>query len=437
MPPLATELVIRAPGLLYPAPFETNRSRDRAPVLSVPMSVSEAPPTDTVDIDAVRADTPAAAHGVFLDSAGSSLPPRPVVETVIGHLRREEEVGGYRAARERADDVAAVRTSVGRLVGAPPSSIALSDSATRAWCDFFYAVPLSPGDRILISSVEYATNAIAALQRARQTGAVVEVVPSDGSGSIDLAAFEAMMDDRVALVSLVHAPTNSGLLNPVREVADIAHRFGALVVLDACQSVGQSSLDLSRLGVDALSATGRKWLRGPRGTGFLAVAESVLDTLEPRSLDLHSASWTGPDTYTVASDATRFETWEHDVAARLGLGAAVDYLLDLGVDAVEAAVRLRADRLRGALADTAGISVRDPGERRTGIVTFTVDGVDTTAVKDALAARDITVTVSPASSTLLDMTARGLDSVVRASPHYFLTPDQIDEAADACRALVR
>jgi selenocysteine lyase/cysteine desulfurase len=397
--------------------------------------VNATPETDTVDVLAARADTPAAEHGVFLDSAGSSLPPQRVVETVVEHLRREAEVGGYRAARERSEDLAAVRTSVEMLIGAPTGTVALSDSATRAWCDFFYAVPLSPGDRILVSTVEYATNAIAALQRARATGAVVDTIPVDPSGRIDLEALERMMDDRVALVSLVHAPTNGGLLNPVREIVDLAHRHGALVLLDACQSVGQIALDVVELGVDALSATGRKWLRGPRGTGFLHVAPSVLDTLEPRSLDLHSASWTGPDSYTVADDARRFETWEHDVAARLGLGAAVDLLLELGPSAVEAAVRVRAERLRNALAEVHGIAVHDLGDHHTGIVTFTVEGVAPAAVKDALAERDITVSVSPASSTLLDMTARGLDSVVRASPHYFLTLDQIDHAVDECRAL--
>ncbi|MGB3771251.1 MAG: aminotransferase class V-fold PLP-dependent enzyme [Rhodococcus sp. (in: high G+C Gram-positive bacteria)] len=383
----------------------------------------------------VRADTPAADTGVFLDSAGSSLPPRQVVDTVVGHLRREAEIGGYRAARERADDVAAVRHSVGRLIGAPAETIALSDSATRAWCDFFYSIPLERGDRILISSVEYATNAIAALQRARATGAVVETIPIDAAGTIDLDALATMMDDRVAVVSLVHAPTNGGLLNPVREISDMAHRHGALVLLDACQSLGQVALDVEELGVDAVSATGRKWLRGPRGTGFLHVAESVIKTIEPRSLDLYSASWTGPDTFSIADDATRFETWEHDVAARLGLGAAVDYLLDLGAATVEAAVRFRAERLRSALSETTGIVVHDLGDTRTGIVTFTIEGMEAAAVKDALAARDVTVTVSSASSTLLDMTRRGLDSIVRASPHYFLTTDQIDRAAADCRAL--
>ncbi|WP_027498737.1 aminotransferase class V-fold PLP-dependent enzyme [Rhodococcus sp. 114MFTsu3.1] len=379
------------------------------------------------DLDRIRRDTPAAVSSIFLDSAGSSLPPDPVVDAAVAHLRREAAVGGYRAANERMDDLAAVKTSIARLIGATPSGIALSDSATRSWTDFFYSIPLTHGDRILLCQVEYASNAIAALQRAAATGATVEFVPSDPSGQIDLAALEDMLDERVRIVSLVHAPTNGGLINPAREVSELAHRVGALVLLDACQSIGQVRVDVGELGVDALSATGRKWLRGPRGTGFLYVRPGLADTLEPPALDLHSAQWSGEREYQLAADASRFEFWECSVASRLGLGVAVDYLLDIGIDAVQDAVSARAEHLRAGLRTVAGVTVHDLGDRRSGIVSFTVDGRNPTDVRDELAAKGITVTVSHRRSTLVDMSSRGLDSVIRASPHYFVTFDQLDE----------
>lgn len=388
-----------------------------------------------LDLQQARRDTPGCFDKVFLDSAGSSLPPTPVLDTVVEHLRREAEVGGYVAADERLDDLAAVKDSIGRLLGVDASSVALTDSATRSWTSFFYSVPLAPGDRVLLSQAEYAANAVAALQRARATGARVEVVPSDDTGCIDLEALDALLDERVRIVSLVHAPTNGGLVNPVREVADAAHAVGALVLLDACQSVGQLPVSVPELDVDAMSATGRKWLRGPRGTGLLYVRPRLIPQLEPAVIDLHSATWTAPDTFELAPDATRFELWEADVAARLGLGAAVDYLLGLGVDAVTDAIAYRAEHTREGLERIPGVRVHDLGAQRSGIVSFTVDGREPAAVRAALAEQSMTVTVSHRSSTLLDMSTRNLDAVVRASPHYFVSPADVDRFLAAVRRL--
>jgi selenocysteine lyase/cysteine desulfurase len=208
-----------------------------------------------------------------------------------------------------------------------------------------------------------------------------------------------------------------------------------LVLLDACQSAGQLPIDVVELDVDALSVTGRKWLRGPRGTGFLYLRPELAESMVPERLDLHSAEWTAPDQYTLATDASRFEFWESDVAARLGLGAAVQYLLDLGPDDVYAAIAARAEYLRKALPEIGGVTVRDIGIRHNGIVSFTVDGVDTHDVRDRLAAQDITVTVSHAGSTLLDMTARGLASVVRASAHCFVSFEELDRFVAAVATL--
>ena len=389
-----------------------------------------------IDLERARADTPGCLDHVFLDSAGSSLPPAPVLEAVVGHLRREAEVGGYLAEEERAAELAGVRESLARLFGCTAEDVALVDSATRAWTQLFYAVPLAAGDRILLSRAEYASNAIAALQRTRRHGATVEVVPADPTGELDLDALERLLDERVRIVSLVHVPTNGGLVNPVAEATELVHRAGGLVLLDACQSVGQLAVDVARLGVDALAGTGRKWLRGPRGTGFLYVRPELARELEPPILDLHSATWTADDRYELAPDATRFELWESDVAARLGLGAAVDYLLALGVEEVEAAVRARAELLRSLLRELDGVTVSDLGRRPAGIVSFAVEGVPAAAVRDALAKRQVTVTVSSRSSTLLDMTDRGLDALVRASPHYFVSEEQLESAVLAVSELI-
>jgi len=224
-------------------------------------------------------------------------------------------------------------------------------------------------------------------------------------------------------------------VNPVYEATRLAHGVGALVLLDGCQSVGQLDVNVGELDVDALSATGRKWLRGPRGTGVLYVRQALIGELEPPVVDLESATWTEPDRYRLRDDARRFELWEADVAARLGLATAVDYLLDLGVEAVAADVAARAERLRELLHAIPGVAVTDLGRHRSGIVSFTVDGVAPDDVRTALARRRVIVSVSGRTSTLLDMSRRQLDAVVRASPHYFVSDDQLEAAADAVAAV--
>jgi cysteine desulfurase len=390
-----------------------------------------------IDLEAERALTPGCSDQVFLDSAGSSLPTTTTLDAVIGHLRREAEIGGYRAAAERAEDLEALPGSIGRLIGCDPDLVALTDSATRAWSLFVTALDWHTGDRILICGNEYASNAIALLQRARTSGCTVEIVPTTAEGDVDLDALTAMLDERVRLVSLVHVATNSGHVTRVQEVVERAHQVGALVLLDACQSIGQLDLDVAALGVDALSATGRKWLRAPRGTGFLYVRRDVLADLEPLAADLRGGAWTTPVTYELRPDASRFELWEHDVAGRLGLKDAVDHLLDLGSSEVERVVRARAAELRSGLATIPGVELHDLGSDLGGLVTFTISGSPPEQVKAALLDSGVTVSVSGAGSTLVDMQARGLEAVVRASPHYFVSPGQIAWAVGAVERLSR
>ena len=390
-----------------------------------------------IDVDRERARTPGCLERVFLDSAGSSLPTSEVVDAVVAHLRREQEVGGYRAALERREDLAEVPESLARLLGCRADEIALADSGTRAWNALVTALSWRASDRILVCGTEYASNAIALLQRAHADGCSVEVVPSSADGSPDLDAYAALLDERVRLVSLVHVPTNSGQVLPVRELTALAHQVGALVVLDACQSVGQLVLDVDELGVDALTASGRKWLRGPRGTGFLYLRSGVLDELEPLAADLRGAEWSSPSGYQLRTDAARFELWEHDLAGRLGLRVAVNHLLELGPAAVERSVRARAAELRTTLAGTAGLTVHDRGADLSGIVSFTLADTEAASVQEQLFAAGVTAGVSRAGSTRLDMARRGLEAVVRLSPHYFNSPGDLERAAEAVAAVSR
>jgi len=379
-----------------------------------------------MDIERIRADTPAVARRVYLHNAGAALMPGPVVEAMKRHIDLETEIGGYAAAEQEAGRLEAVYGLVARLLNAAPDEIALTENATVAWQMAFYALPFRKGDRILTAEAEYAANYVAYLQTAKRTGAIVEVVPSDDSGEIDVAALERMLNERVKLIAITWIPTNGGLVNPAAAVGKIARARGIPYLLDACQAVGQIEVDVDAVGCDMLSATGRKFLRGPRGTGFLYVRRAMLGRLEPPMIDHFAAPWVSRDEYRLRDDARRFETWENNYAARLGLGVAIDYALDIGLGPIESRCRLLADRLRAGLAAIPGIELRDLGRAPAAIVSFTLEGHEARAVVSDVAMAGITIGVSDPSSTRLDAEARSLPPVVRASPHYYNTEAEID-----------
>lgn len=388
-------------------------------------------------VERARAQTPGCEHVLHFNNAGAALMPLPVLEAQTRHLLLEAEVGGYEAAdRERAT-WEHTYSAIAALLGCDPDEVAVVENATRAWDMAFYAIPFRAGDRILTAAAEYASNYIAFLQVARRTGAVVEVIPNDDHGQVSVDALRAMLDERVRLVAITHVPTNGGLVNPVAAIGKVAKEAGAFYLVDACQSVGQMPIDVDTIGCDMLSATGRKFLRGPRGVGFLYVRREALAALEPPFLDLHAAKWVAPDRYEIRPDARRFENWESNYAAKIGLGVAVDYALGWGLEAIWARVQPLAERFRRALATVPGVKVRDLGVERCAIVSFTVDGVDPTAVRRYLASRAINVSVSPAEYTRMDMVPRSLAAVVRASVHYYNTEEEIDRFCTALRSLPR
>jgi cysteine desulfurase/selenocysteine lyase len=384
------------------------------------------------DVERARLDTPGCTEVLHFNNAGAGLMPSQVVDAVVNHLNREARIGGYEAADLANDAIEHSYDAIARLLGCSREEVAVVENATRAWDMAFYSFNFGPGDRILTARAEYASNFIAYLQVAQHTGASVEVIDSDASGQVSVAALRDAMDERVKLIAITHVPTNSGLINPAAQIGAVAREWGVPFLLDACQSVGQLETQVADLGCDILSGTGRKYLRGPRGTGFLYVRSSLLERLEPPFLDLHAATWIAKDRYQVRPDARQFENWESHVAGKIGLGVAVDYALDWGLPAIQQRVLTLADRLRSELARVPGVTVRDPGSQRCGIVTFTVDGHATDAVQHALAARKMNVTTSSAASTRMDMEARGLESVVRASVHYYNTDEEI---ARFCAAL--
>lgn len=378
------------------------------------------------DLARLRADTPGISHRIHLNNAGAAMMPRPVLAAMTAYLTRESEIGGYEAAAAAAETLDGVYASIATLIGAAPDEIAIAENATVAWQRAFYALTFQPGDRILTARAEYAANYVALLQQARRAGAVIEVIPDDGDGVLDPGALERMIDSTVKLIAVTWVPTNGGLVNPAAAIGSVARRHGIPYLLDACQAVGQMPVDVAALGCDMLSATGRKFLRGPRGSGFLYIRRELMQRLEPAMIDHFGAPWVAPDRYALRPDARRFETWESSQATRMGLKIAVDYALAVGLDEIEARCRQLAARLRSGLAAVPGVTLHDLGARPAAIVTFSLAGRPAEEVKARAAAAGINLSVSTPASTLLDALARALPDVVRASPHYYNDLAEID-----------
>ena len=411
-------------------------------VVSRALSLPTPPVPMSIDVDAVRADTPGTENVLHFNNAGASLPPQAVLDAQVDHLEREAAIGGYEAEAEAGERLQHTYDAIARMLGCTAEEVAVVENATRAWDMAFYALPFAEGDRILTSRAAYASNHIACLQVADRTGAVVEVVPSTEHGEIDVDALRSMMDTDVALIALTHVPTNGGLVNPAAEVGAVAQDAGVPFLLDACQSAGQMPLPVDEIGCTMLSATGRKYLRGPRGTGFLYVQHDWIERLTPPLLDLHSATWTGPTSYELRPDARRFETYEGHVAGKVGLGVAVDYALDRGdprspgLDAIAERIQHLASTLRERLGTVFGVTVHDQGRTRCGIVTFHAEQKDARAVQAALRTHDINVSVSTPNSTRLDAEARALPDLVRASVHYYNTRDEVDQFVSTLRTIL-
>ncbi len=334
-------------------------------------------------------------------------------------------MGGYETAEAQADAVANFYRAGGRLLNCSPDEIAFVENATRAWDMAFYGFQFRPGDKILTTVSEYGSNVIAYLQQAQRMGVEIIFVPDDEHGQIDVRALENLIDEHVKLISISHIPTYGGLVNPAVVVGKVANAAGIPYLLDACQSVGQMPVDVQEIGCDMLSTTGRKYLRGARGTGLLYVREGFIEQCEPAFLDQFAAELIAPTAYRIFAGARRYETFERFFAGQVATGVAIDYALEWGLEAIQTRIYTLADQLRKELAQIDGVTVTDSGEEQCGLVTFSAEQLSADQIKQALATHRINVSTGGGSGMLLSFLQRGLTRVVRASVHYFNTEGEI------------
>jgi selenocysteine lyase/cysteine desulfurase len=385
------------------------------------------------DLARWRAETPGCEHLVHLNNAGAALVPRAVREAIDAHLDLEERLGGYEAAEDQAAQLHAAYDSVARLLGARARNIAVVQNSTVAYAQAISAFDFEPGDVVLTSRSDYASNQIMFLSLARRRGVEVVRAPDAAEGGVDPDAVRRLVSRRrPALVALTWVPTNSGLVQPVEAVGRICQEAGVPYLVDACQVVGQMPIDVQRLGCDYLAAAARKFLRGPRGVGFLYVSDQRLEAgAHPLLVDMHGATWVEADTFDLTPDARRFESWEFAYALVLGLGAAATYALDVGLENARHRACELAAYARARLALLPEVRVLDRGPELCAIVTAAVAGRDTKEIKLALRARGINTSSPEREDAVIDMDEKQASSALRISPHYYNTKEEIDMAIEA------
>lgn len=362
---------------------------------------------------------------------------RPVTAVMVDHMNLEAQIGGYEASAARAAEVRGFYTEIAALINTSPDNIAFAGSATHAYATALSSIPFEAGDVILTTRDDFISNQIAFLSLRKRFGVRIVHAPNTPEGVVDVDAMAALMrTHRPRLVSVTHVPTNSGLVSPVAEIGRLCRELDLLYLVDACQSVGQLVIDVEEIGCDLLTATCRKFLRGPRGSGFLYVSDRVLRAgHEPLFIDMHGARWTAPDTYEPAATAARFEEWEFPYATVLGSAAAVRYARDVGIEAIARRTPALAARLRDGLAPIPGVRVLDRGPDPAALVTFEIAGWQPQAFKAAMDGRGINSALSFREFAQFDFGDKDVDWCLRLSPHYYNTEEEVDRVTDAVAEL--
>lgn len=388
------------------------------------------------NLEQLRADTPGLPYKIHLNNAGASLQPAPVLAAVHQHLELESQLGGYEAADAKANEIAGFYTAVARLLHTNARNIAFASSATDAYARALSAIPWQSGDVVLTTENDYSSNQIAFLSLQKRLGVRLLRARDLDSGGVDVADFERLMHQhRPKLAAVTHVPTNSGLIQPVEAFGKICRALNCWYLVDACQSAGQMDLDVTQIGCDFLTATFRKYLRGPRGAGFLYASDRVLDAgLELLLPDMRSADWIEADAYQSASSARRFEYWEMPIALLLGSKAAVDYALEVGMNVAQNRIQLLAGQTRKWLAELPGVRVLDQGEHLCGIVTAQADHWESKALMEKLYAQQINCRLSPRIAAQIDFGRKGVDWALRISPHYYNTEAEIEQLLQVLKA---
>lgn len=375
---------------------------------------------------------------LFFNSAGSSLMPKIVVDSMINYLHKEEQLGGYETANRNAESLENFYAETAKLINGKSSNIAFMTSATEAYAKAISSIIFKDGDVIITTADDYISNQITFISLQKKLNVKVIRIKKLPDNELDLENFENLIKKyHPKLVAVTHIPTNSGLIQNVEGIGKICRQYDILYLADCCQSVGQMIVDVEKIGCDFLAATGRKFMRGPRGSGFLYVSDRVLEkNYAPLLLDMRGAHWSEFDDYELFDNAKRFEHWEVSYASVLGMTEALKYANKIGLSHIENYNRKLSEKLRNNL-QNAGFKILDKGKNLSSIVTFCGPDNDLENIQNVLIENNIFFSVSYKNSALIDFTDKKVKGAVRLSPHYFNTMEEVEKVSEILKSSLK
>ena len=396
------------------------------------------------EIEKFRSETVGCRTVSHLNNAGASLMPDVVTMAILEHIKLESEIGGYEAAALKADEILQFYMQAGKLINCNPSNIAFTASATDSYTRALSSIPFCSGDIILTDNDDFISNQIQFISCQKRFGIKIVRIKNAEIGGVDLNDLEEKLFTlKPKLLAITHIPTNSGLVQSVKSIGEIYSRYikehsdKTWYILDACQSAGQMKLDVEELECDFLSITIRKFLRGPRGSGFLYISDRALKSgLEPLFIDMRGADWVEKDEYKQQPDARRFEDWEFAFALVLGSKVAIEYCLNIGEDRIWQQIQVLSKYMRNELSKNPKVRVLDKGPELGALVTFTVEDSQPGFILDELLRRKINVVPSFRNFAVIDFDEKGVEWAIRVSPHYYNTFEEVDLLIKAVEEIV-
>ena len=380
-----------------------------------------------LDIEKIRRETPGAKYATHFDNAGAALPCHDTVQATVNWINKEARTGGYRMQFEKEDLVSEFYKNAATLIGCSAEEIAITHNASDSQAKVLFSFPFKRGDIVLTTEMEYSNNFMNLLQLKKQKGIKIRIVKNEKDRSFNFEKFENAIDEKVKLIAATHIPTSSGQIAPVEEIGNLAKKYKIPYLLDACQSIGQCPVDVEKIGCDFATATSRKYLRGPRGLGFLYVRKSFFEKLHPQVIEAWFANWKSSTAFEIEKSAKMFEGFEKSYANMVGLSTAIDYQNQLGIQNTWPRIQELSSQLREKLDSLKNVKVVDPKVNLSGIITFVKKGVDCETIAQSLAAQNINISVTRPFSSLIDLKKRRLPEACRASIHYYNSVEEIDK----------